>query len=403
MSSLYAFCLASDDQHVYAAVFDKPEGGSNLILLRSQAHPPDLQSVKWEKLADSKFEHAKSTTGHKSSCATTSGAFLVLFGHEGPGFDKTLSGAYYDTNMSRGNGTVVGHWDPVGAGEICSVFGCEGKVMAIPGSQPPRFSYAFRDVQTNNLRFATFRNDWKLIGMPFTFSKVPTTLVRNGEPYPSVDFLVDYLSPQDLAFIMIEVVETPEKKNSITYFEFGIDDRGFPIGSQIKSNYSDTLPVSCEDKGTFSNVGTPVNGEMYHRCRQKQPSGSKEQESPTFLYSLHDNPARQVVKVSGKKLLRFLPVPAAGGANATWAIEYDIGAGIYGFHLSGPRAGEYFTPGMTPISLEGKVTTGPMAETNDSGMAGWAIGLIVAGCVLIIAGLIWFCTRRRRRVGKNAA
>ncbi|KAF9168506.1 hypothetical protein DFQ26_006665 [Actinomortierella ambigua] len=137
--------------------------------------------------------------------------------------------------------------------------------------------------------------------------------------------------------------------------------------------------------------------------RQKQPSGSQEQESPTFLYSLHDYPARQVVKVSEKELLRFLSVPAAGGANATWAIEYVVGAGIYGFHLSGPLPGKYFTTRMTPISMQGMVNTEGMAETVDSGMPGWAIGLIVAGCVLIIAGLVWFCIRRRRRLGKNAA
>ncbi|KAG0268564.1 hypothetical protein DFQ27_006343 [Actinomortierella ambigua] len=319
----YPTCIASDDKYLYAAVLDKFVGDGNFLVLRSQAYPSDFSSTKWEQLAQSTIEYV----GQRplvNSCTATNGAFMVLFEGTKNGV-PLIRWVYHDSNNTEKNEKRSVHTGSFHCESETSK--CDGRILGVPESSPAKFNFFYRQEPSNEFKIASFEPMTGTFGFP---NATLETMIGIDTPIWS-DYLVDYLNPWELGVAKIELLDS-NTKNSTPF------------------------PLRIGQPNPVQNV----------------------------IYSISEAPIRLVTALHEGNLVQFVPVPAANGAHPTWAISYVENSAVYGFHLSGPKAGSLFSDSKTYLS------------TSDASST-WSICFTIVLNGAALYGLVRLIRQRRRR------
>ncbi|KAF9168505.1 hypothetical protein DFQ26_006664 [Actinomortierella ambigua] len=338
-------CIASDDKYLYAAVLDKFVGDGNFLVLRSQAYPSDFSSTKWEQLAQSTIEYV----GQRplvNSCTATNGAFMVLFEGTKNGV-PLIRWVYHDSNNAKKN-----EKRSVLTGSLhceSETSKCDGRILGVPESSPAKFNFFYRQEPSNEFRIASFEPMTGTFGFP---NATLETMIGIDTPNWS-DYLVDYLNPWELGVAKIELLDNNTKNSTVNYRVFGA-------------------------------IGRNTNGGLYFWCEPFPLRIGQPNPVQNVIYSISEAPIRLVTALHEGNLVQFVPVPAANGAHPTWAISYVENSAVYGFHLSGPKAGSLFSDSKTYLSTRDASST-------------WSICFTIVLNGAALYGLVRLIRQRRRR------
>ncbi|KAG0251129.1 hypothetical protein DFQ27_008976 [Actinomortierella ambigua] len=346
MARLYPACIASDDMYLYAISLSSFLGDEVAVLLRSQPYPADLASTEWEQFDSSGFEYS-SPWPRVNSCAAVDGTFMVLFETKSEIARPRMRWGFYDTKAAQ-NDRASSKQVLVHSGTThCESMGprCDGRVVGVPGSIPPRFNFFYHQEATNKVKVDIFDRS----GVVDTRIPVLDTVteLEKDEGYPTrAHYLLDYMSSGELVIAKIDRLNAPMASSIVNYRVFEVDGQGFPA------------------KGGLKTPGQRV------------------------IYSVSETPIRQVAAFPDFGLEQFVPVPAPNRAPPTWAISYVEGGDVYELRLSGPDVGTRFPRNGTHLGY------------NESLSYVWIFGAVLVANMIVVAGLTWMVKRHRKRALK---
>ncbi|KAF9976524.1 hypothetical protein BGZ73_008360 [Actinomortierella ambigua] len=411
MGSVHSIlCAAADDQNLYAVAFEHGEVDNDLVLLRSPPYPKALSSNKWDIVKRYANNFIPDTPKTHHHCAASKGAFLILSDANKPGKER-FRGFIYDPVGTKGE------FKKVHAGDICEKeLWCQARVNVVPGSSPPRFSMLYYHESFDAIKMASFD------ALSFTFSPAS----RSSRYFDSISSSIfihiilhihiihnvfnnninndNFINLNHnlikriyhLKYINIHTYNGNTNPNNISsqmavitadsaidpmtnaivprlnLRVFGIDDRGLPVPSLMKSNTSYLLPEPCTNNEIVDRFGRASNGALYYWCNGSNGT----------LYTIEKSSISDPLELEPwyETPNHFVVAPTRGDKDPTWALVTDTWGSIYGVQIKGSDAGELLSD--RPTTLRISLSTGTIVHLG-------IIGL------MILSVLLCFCTATR--------
>ncbi|KAF9898879.1 hypothetical protein EC991_010153 [Linnemannia zychae] len=369
-------CVASNNQSVYLAAYDKDQTDGDLVLLRSNSFPASLESIEWELLAKQAaktiFSDATLNPNYYECAVSNNGAFMILSrqSHSREMY-RDFVGAVVDTSSV---GWKMVKFDK----ELCLQQElCEGQLLATPaGSSSP-----FMLVVQRRLEDATDRN------RTLNFLTYDTTgtgrlmeqLIVFNNPWPRMrgdnfEFLGNQFIQLSFAY---------EGFNSIDDYDTSINLHNTTITSTLFNLDTQGLPNMTKqfNNATLTNYIKNYYGHVEHMMYSWDGrSGLKE--------------VRNFNNVGGEQF-SFTPVPASEG-DAQWSVVIaehgNFELGLFGLGIGGSDAGYWQSNKPAKVSAKGLPS-----DLSGGGIAGVTVGAIALVAIAGFAVLKW----RRRSKNKK--